>query len=184
MDSFVIRAANAGGVMTSYEQEKFRNVVKLYDRYLERAEQSARTAENAQEAAQTGETVISPSGGETMQTEGAAEAVEGNESPAEYLARMGELFDAGEITEEDYEAAQDLAAEMESTGRSFERSTVERDEGPRGKIGEMADRIRGKYSLRKNKAGRLIRRSLHGRRASSRSLPCSGTRTYSSEKQT
>ena len=132
VDSFVIRAANAGGVMTSYEQEKFRNVVKLYDRYLERAEQRSRTAENAQEAAQTGETVpegISTTGGETMQTAGAAE-VQGTEyeepETAEWkswenaereLSTKWKGVKAGEFTsalEELYSAAEKTAGTTEN----------------------------------------------------------------------
>jgi hypothetical protein len=144
LDKFVIRTSNLGGVMSGYEQEKMQNAVKAFDRWLQREEQREETAQEAREAAQTGETAqaaVYPSAAETMQTSGAAEGTEGGESPAEYLARMGELYDAGEISEEEYEAAQDLAAEMESTGRGIETSTVERDEGPRGKIAEAFDRI-------------------------------------------
>lgn len=76
----------------------------------------------------------------------------GPETAEDYLARMGRLYDAGEITEEQYQDAQAIAAEMESTGRGFESSTVERDEGPEGKIPaflrNVRDRVAGRqYSI-------------------------------------
>ncbi len=148
LDSLVIRAANAGGIMTPYEERKYRNMIGLIDRYI--GEANRNLERNAQEAAQTNETAqaaVYPAGAETMQMSGAAEGTEGGESPAEYLARMTDLYEAGEISEEDYEAAEDLAAEMESTGRGIESSTVAREEGPKGKIAEAVDRLRGRYSL-------------------------------------
>ena len=150
LDKFIIHTSNMSGVISGYEQEKMQNAFKLYERWLQREALREAAEQEAREDAQTNETVqaaVYPTGTETMQTAEAEEGTEGTESPAEYLARMGELYDAGEISEEEYEAAQDLAAEMESTGRGIESSTVERDEGPRGKIAEALKRAGRKYSL-------------------------------------
>lgn len=72
----------------------------------------------------------------------------GPETAEDYLARMGRLYDAGEITEEQYQDAQAIAAEMESTGRGFESSTVERDAGPEGKIPAFLRNVRDRAAGR------------------------------------
>lgn len=236
LDNFIVRAAEAGGVLTPYEERKFRNTLKVFDKYArmmteedrEQAPQEARGGAQAGETAQMGnrqgeaqipqettreaqlrarpwragyqtesekaaagygpiergngqpvpedsmaETEGIPAGNGQAAQENAQQAEtvsgmivpeSGEESPAEYRARMDALYDAGEITGEEYDEAMALADEAESTGRGFSSSTVERDEGLRGKLAEIADRLRGRYSLseeeRQNRDDPEIRRSL------------------------
>lgn len=157
LDSFIIRAANAGGIMTDYEARKYKNVVGMIERYIGEAgrdlEQTA--SENAQEAQENAQITpenahIAPENAQAsvIPAETSAAEVNANETPGQYLMRMQDLYADGQISEEDLAAAEDLAAEMESTGRGIASSTVEREEGPRGKIAEAVDRIAGKrYSL-------------------------------------
>ena len=129
LDSFITRAADMSGIITTYEEKKYRNIVGLYDKYLGRIEEAqVRQAEARAESKP-------------------AEGAPGQESVEEYRSRMERLYQEGEIDEEQYNDAIAIADEAESTGRGFESSTVEREEGPRGKLGEIADRLRRRYSL-------------------------------------
>lgn len=69
------------------------------------------------------------------------------ETADQIRARAEELYESGEIDESQYDDMQALADELESTGQSLDRSTVERDKGPRGKLAEIVDRVRGRFSL-------------------------------------
>ena len=149
IDNFIVRASDMGGIMSPVDEQKFKNVLKIYDRYV-RAMERDEAAQEARGSVQAGETVQTGSRqgeGQIAQETAAVQTAEGRETPAEYMARMDALYEAGEITEDEYDAADALAEEAESTGRGFESSTVEREEGPRGKLGEIADRLRGRYSL-------------------------------------
>lgn len=245
IDNFIVRASDMGGIMSPVDEQKFKNVLKIYDRYVRAAEVDRRstpevpakreasmdreeTAQEAREDAQAvdavqegnrqaevpiaqettraaqlrarpwrtgkqtaGEQILSGNGQAAQGNAQQAETVSGmivpesgEESPAEYRARMDALYDAGEITGEEYDEAMALADEAESTGRGFSSSTVERDEGPRGKLAEIADRLRGRYSLseeeRQDRGDPDIRRSLSEDSTSIISRPLS---EYPIEKQ-
>lgn len=145
LDGFIIRAANLGGVISPYEVNKYRNVVGLIDKYIGEAnssiEENARAAEEAPvpEAAPASVEAAAEGAGETGGERGL--------TADELYARAEELLAAGEIDEDAYEEMTSLAAEMESTGQDLSRSTVESEEGQRGKGGELAERARGRYSL-------------------------------------
>lgn len=170
LDSFIIRAANAGGIMTDYEVRKYKNVVGMIERYIGEAgrdlEQTASenaqevqenaqiTPENAQIAPENAQIAPENAQASVIPAETSGAEVSADETPGQYLMRMQDLYADGQISEEDLAAAEDLAAEMESTGRGISSSTVEREEGPRGKIAEAVDRIAGRrYSISEDEDG-------------------------------
>jgi len=146
LDRFVIDMADAKGVYTDYEVRKIKNVIGLIDKYVGRAnENPERAAQDAREASLAGETLPAGENTSGVQIVGQAQPVDAatGETAAEYLARMQTLLDEGEITEEEYGAAEDLAAEMESTGRGIEATTVEEEEAE-GKISRAVKRLVGR----------------------------------------